>query len=129
MEYNMKEMMARIHGLANAHGMSNRELAIKLNMSSSIVSHWDRGTEPKVEVIAKICKIFHTSADFLLFGKSPEKETVIMETSMAGNFREYDMLEDFRSLSEEEQLMAYGYIHGMVVGNRQKTSGTVKKAL
>ena len=122
MEYNMKEMVARIHGLANAHGMSNRELALKLDMSCSIVSHWDRGTEPKIEALAKICKLFHTSADFLMFGTSPQKEVITMETSMAGNFREYDMLEDFRSLSAEEQLMAYGYIHGMVVGNRQKAS-------
>ena len=55
-----------------------------------------------------------------MFGNSPQKEVITLETSMAGNFREYDMLEDFRSLSDEEQLMAYGYIHGMVVGSRQK---------
>lgn len=128
MEYNAKEMVARIHGLSNAHGMSNRELSLKLNMSSSIISHWDRGTEPRVEVVAKLCKLFHTSADFLLFGEAPEKEVITMEATMAGNFREYDMLEDFRSLSEEEQLMAYGYIHGMVIGNRQKTSKTIEKA-
>ncbi len=116
MEYNQKEFMERLHALMYAHGMNNRTLARTLGMAESIVSHWDAGTEPKITTLAKICKLFHVNADFMLFGKRKEPTS----TLMIEDVKEKNLVEEFRRLTPDQQLMVYGYTSALNYGNQTK---------
>ncbi|MBR3629718.1 MAG: helix-turn-helix transcriptional regulator [Oscillospiraceae bacterium] len=43
------------------------QLAKKLNVSKQSVSNWESGyIQPPIDMVIKICQIFHVSADYLL---------------------------------------------------------------
>ena len=49
------------------HNMTQSQLAKQLNISQDTVSLWERGkSQPDVENLKKLMKIFGVSADFLL---------------------------------------------------------------
>ena len=57
----------RINQLRKLAGMTQEQLAEKLNVSRQTVSKWEAGTTlPDLESIIKIVKIFHVSLDDLL---------------------------------------------------------------
>jgi transcriptional regulator with XRE-family HTH domain len=56
-----------IAGLRNSFGMTQLELAEKLNYSDKAVSKWERGESiPDVTVLLRICEIFHVDMDYLI---------------------------------------------------------------
>ena len=61
-------------------GMSQEELAGKLNVSRQAVSKWETGTIPDVDNIIKISNYFDCSLDYLLNNEIVEKEVVQKET-------------------------------------------------
>ncbi len=57
----------KIVGLRKSAGMSQEELAEKLNVSRQAVSRWEMGTAmPDAANILQLSKLFHVTADYLL---------------------------------------------------------------
>lgn len=49
-------------------GMTQADVANKLNVSYQAVSKWENGTLPNVEILAELAQILHVSADEILAG-------------------------------------------------------------
>ena len=50
-----------------SQGLSQKQLAQKLNISESGYAHWEQGrTEPSTEYLKMLCLILHVSADYLI---------------------------------------------------------------
>lgn len=64
----------KIQELRKLSGMTQEQLAEKLNLSRQTISKWESdGTLPDLESVLKICRIFHISLDDLL---EEERKTV-----------------------------------------------------
>lgn len=50
-----------------ASGLTQKQLAEKLNMNDSIITKWKQGKKlPSLEVFYQLCDIFDVAADYLL---------------------------------------------------------------
>ena len=50
-----------------ASGMSQKELALKLNVDPSNITNWKQGTNfPSLEMFYRLCQVLDVSADYLL---------------------------------------------------------------
>ena len=57
----------RINELRIAMGWSQVQLAEKLNISKQTVSNWENeNIQPSIEMLVRLAKLFHVSADYLL---------------------------------------------------------------
>ena len=66
------ELAYRIKALRLQHNLTQKELAEQLYKSESTVRMWELGkSEPDLETLNRISKVFHTSVDFLLGGSAP----------------------------------------------------------
>ena len=91
------EIGRRIQFARKKAGMSAKELAEQLNISSSRLSNWENGTNrPDADQIAEISKILDVSADYLL-GIKDTYETLSHPFTLAahadGELDEEDMEE------------------------------------
>jgi len=66
----------RIQHLRKANGMTQEELAIRLNISDRHLRNIERGEEaPSIDLLVEIMETFNTTLDYLIVGKTPsEKE-------------------------------------------------------
>lgn len=63
----MKNFSLRLKETLKTNGMSQQELAKKINMSQSVVNNYCTGKrEPTLDVLVSICKALNESADYLL---------------------------------------------------------------
>ena len=63
----MEKFCCRIKELRLEKGFTQKELAQKLNTTNSAVCDWEKGrTQPDLQTLASIAKIFDVSADYLL---------------------------------------------------------------
>ena len=63
----MKNFGLRLKETLKVNGMSQQELAKKINMSQSVVNNYCTGKrEPTLDVLVLICKALNESADYLL---------------------------------------------------------------
>ncbi|MCI5497071.1 MAG: helix-turn-helix domain-containing protein [Firmicutes bacterium] len=63
----MKNFSLRLKEKLKTNGMSQQELAKKINMSQSVVNNYCTGKrEPTLDVLVSICKALNESADYLL---------------------------------------------------------------
>ena len=68
--------------LRQASGMTQAELAAKLNYSDKAVSKWERGESlPDVAVLAQIADLFQVSMDWLVRGDSIGAEPAVKQRS------------------------------------------------
>ena len=68
--------------LRQASGMTQAELAAKLNYSDKAVSKWERGESmPDVAVLSKIADLFQVSLDWLVRGEVMSAEPAVKEQS------------------------------------------------
>ena len=57
----------RIAEAIKSSGLSQKEIAEKLNISESNITNWKNGENlPSVEVLFNLCKLLNASADYLL---------------------------------------------------------------
>jgi transcriptional regulator with XRE-family HTH domain len=64
----------RIRTLRAAAKMTQSELASRLAISPSAVGRYEQGRrQPDPEVVLKLCRMFDTTADWLLFGAGPAR--------------------------------------------------------
>ena len=73
MEFNNK-----LYELRKQKGLSQEELASKLNVSRQTVSKWEIGdSTPDMEKLIAISDLFNISLDELVMDKSPAKEKIL----------------------------------------------------
>ena len=71
----MKNYGEKIAYFRRVKGISQSELAEKLNLTRQAISRWERGnTEPDLDSIIRLCKIFDISTDEFLLGEVIEYE-------------------------------------------------------
>lgn len=71
----MNKVGERIRKLRKERGWTQSDLAKKVNVSSQVVSNWERKyTDPDHDDISRLSKILDVSTDFLL-GRTTEKES------------------------------------------------------
>lgn len=56
-------------------GMTQAEVAEKLNISFQAVSKWENGALPNVEVLVELAKVLNTTVDEILAGRDKNTET------------------------------------------------------
>ena len=70
----------QIKSMRMASGISQQEMANRLNVSKQSVSNWENDNiVPSVNVLRKICKLFSCSADYLL--ELSDQEQLILDIS------------------------------------------------
>lgn len=63
----MDTFCKRIKDLRMENGLTQKQLAVKLETTNSAVCDWEKGrTQPDLETLAKIARFFSVSADYLL---------------------------------------------------------------
>ena len=82
MEVTKSTIAKNIVRLRQASGMTQAELAAKLNYSDKAVSKWERGESlPDVAVLAQIADLFQVSLDWLARGEVMSAEPAVNERS------------------------------------------------
>ena len=82
MEGTKNTVAKNIVRLRQASGMTQAELAAKLNYSDKAVSKWERGESmPDVAVLSKIADLFQVSLDWLVRGEVMSAEPAVKEKS------------------------------------------------
>ena len=56
----------KLQNLRKANGLSQEQLAEKLNVSRQAVSKWETGAMPDMDNIIKLCRFFDCSLDYLM---------------------------------------------------------------
>lgn len=70
MNYNMKQSGERIQQLRIQAGYTQSELALKLNINRSFLSHIEAGKKGcSVDLLVQLSKLLNVSLDFLILGK------------------------------------------------------------
>ncbi len=65
--YNMNKFSERLKECLKATGVSQSELARRINMSQSVVNNYCTGKhEPPLDILILICKALGESSDYLL---------------------------------------------------------------
>ena len=82
MEGTKNTVAKNIVRLRQASGMTQAELAAKLNYSDKAVSKWERGESlPDVAVLSKIADLFQVSLDWLVRGEVMSAEPAVKQQS------------------------------------------------
>ena len=70
MNYNMKQSGERIQQLRIQAGYTQSELALKLNINRSFLSHIEAGKKGcSIDLLVQLSKLLNVSLDFLILGK------------------------------------------------------------
>lgn len=102
-----------IQNLRKAAGLTQKELAEKLNLSFQAVSKWENGDSlPDTGVLLELCDILNTTADKLLNGgciAAKERRMMRLEDVVTG----FQYLEDIGKLFGEDCSFYTGMIEGI----------------
>lgn len=80
MYYDPKDSGKRIAALRKDSGMTQEQLAEKLNISDSMISKIERGAKGvSIDLAIEICVIFNVSLDYLILGKAINVDDVRMQ--------------------------------------------------
>ncbi len=65
----------RLRELRNKNGLTQNEIATKLNVSGQTILNWENGIyEPKIYQLIQLADLFNVSVDYLIERKSNEKQ-------------------------------------------------------
>lgn len=74
-----KTLNDRIKNLRKKKGLTQLELAELVHVTDKAVSKWETGEgNPEISILIQLSSIFEVSLDYLLTGKEPEKEVVVI---------------------------------------------------
>ena len=78
----------RIQQLRKANGMTQEELAIRLNISDRHLRNLERGEEaPSIDLFVEITAIFNSRLDYLILGKTPSEQEELMKKKLYAKLR------------------------------------------
>ena len=73
----------RIQQLRKANGMTQEELAIRLNISDRHLRSLERGEyTPSIDLFVEIVEFFNTTLDHLIMGKSPSEQEELIKKKL-----------------------------------------------
>lgn len=101
----------KIRELRKKKGLTQKELAEKVNVSAQVVSNWERKyTHPDHEDVLRLAKALDCSSDYLL-GRTDDPTPPEQELDEWGLSEEAQVFfKDFESLSEEDKKEVMKYI-------------------
>ena len=107
-ELNIKENIAQnIAYYRKKNKMSQKSLANKINSKVTTISTWERGAStPDIDLLFKICKIFHISITSLLGGDSIEGNSKMMISGL-----EKEIILAYRKADEIDQKIVHRTLH------------------
>ena len=112
---------ARVLLTLKQQGKTQKQLADYLGTKQSTITGWkESNRNPKSETIMPICEFLGVSPTYLLTGVEDGNPPVPVQLAP----REQQLLEEFRKLPSDEQLMMVGYIRGVA---QRYSAGTLKK--
>ena len=78
----------RIQKLRKAHGLTQEEAAIKLNISDRHLRSLERGEyTPSVDLFVEIVEFFNTTLDHLIMGKSPSEQEELIKKKVGAKLQ------------------------------------------
>lgn len=84
----------RLRELREKYGISQSDVADRLNMTSSIISSYERGERtPSLSIILKLSYIYNCSVDYLLGKNNDDNAHIYIDVT--------DLLEDQRKALDE----------------------------
>lgn len=93
--------MQKIAEIRKERGLTQKQLAAKLNIYQSNLSNWENGiTEPDILAIIKIAEILEVTTDELL-GRSDEIGIITTNADLSSD--EQHIIDCFRTLSKDGQ--------------------------
>ena len=102
---------ARIAALRREAGLSQAELATRLQVSASALGMYEQGRrEPSMETLVRLAKELGVTTDYLLMGTPGERETEALNTMLASRIQAADQrLEERRErpFSREELVVLF----------------------
>lgn len=74
MYFDQKEFGGRVAEIRKLHGLTQEELALKLNISVNHLGYIERGQHgPSIDLIVEIAVMFNVSMDYLVMGQNRER--------------------------------------------------------
>lgn len=75
MNYNMKQSGTRIRQLRKAKGMTQEQMAVKLDIGDRYLRKIETGEKvPSIDVLVEIAALFGVSLDYIITGKQPQDD-------------------------------------------------------
>ena len=103
--------MLRIRELRESRHKSQQWLAMKLNVSQTMVSKYELGlSEPDISTLICIANIFNVSLDYLM-GVSDNKLSISIDGL---NATERQVLFDFKRLDDIQKCKLQAYLQGLL---------------
>lgn len=100
--------------------LKQEEVAAYVGKSKNVVTNWEKGTnKPDVEVIAKLCELFHVEPNDL-FGWIEEKPTVV-------NDRQSEIIKLYDAASPELQAAALAMLEAAEAARLAQNSNNSKE--
>jgi transcriptional regulator with XRE-family HTH domain len=63
----MNNLKENLISYRKQYNMTQKQLAIKLNVSTNNIGHWEKGrTEPNIDTLIKLAEIFNVSIEELI---------------------------------------------------------------
>ncbi len=104
--------MSKIREIRKNLGITQKEIATRLNKSIACVSDWERGrTEPSISDLIDLADFFTCSIDYLL-GRESEDGVIILAGGENRPAREIDIIYD--KLTILNQGIAIGYLRKLL---------------
>ena len=105
--YFMKTLGERIVFLREEHNISQKELAITVQITAATLSRYENNlSEPNAAILCRLATALNTSTDFLLGLCDVYRSYPPGKKSSQLTTREYRLLKSFRLLSAEDQIRA-----------------------
>ena len=83
----------RIAALRREAGLSQAQLAQKLQISPSAMGMYEQGRrEPSLQLVGELARIFGVSTDYLITGAPRQEDTLTVEQMLAGRIATVDNL-------------------------------------
>lgn len=110
------EFNNRLYELRKQRGLSQEELANKLNVSRQTISKWEVGdSTPDMEKLIAIGDLFHISLDELVSGKAPVSTDNSKKTSDVFHVLEEKVFTHENKKNAKKGLKIAGIIAGVVL--------------
>lgn len=120
----METIGDRIKSKRKEAGMTQLELASKLNVTDRAVSKWEQNEgNPDISILPRIADLFNVTLDYLMTGIEPKKEVIIMsKIELCAKNDDPSMIKSLPSNTDENGKTLLDYV-------KQYDSKKVLKAL
>lgn len=110
------EFNNRLYQLRKQKGLSQEELANRLNVSRQTVSKWEIGdSTPDMEKLIAISNLFEISLDELVMGKEPDTENTVDSKSVIGNVLNEKVLTSDNKMKAKRSLKIAGIFLAVIL--------------